>query len=199
MMNRFLLVNICFIYAVESFTQNDSLASFPIFGYVSVVFIEMSNTEMSVLELHSANLNFELIEKTVKEIQNRKKLPPGEYDAAMERKRMSQQLEQYRDDLLWKKWQKLQLDFGKMLTSNDISAIQKVRSTYKENELDKKVFKSLKPILKKYQKFLDDVYKETEMLSASRLKLDSKSLSKNERWVLFILNPNSVLEVRYER
>lgn len=186
-MNRFYFLALFFVFSGSAFTQNDNFPSIATFGNDSVVFIEMGNTEIAVLKLDSANLNFELIENTVKEIQNRQKWSLSEYDGAVERKRMSQQMEQYRDDILWKKWQKFQLDFAQMLTPSEISTIQKVSVAFLDNELNKKALKSLKSILKKYQKFLDEAYKETEILSASRLNANSKSLSKNERLVLFIL------------
>lgn len=186
-MNRFHFFVLFFVFSGSAFTQNDNFPSIATFGNDSIISIEMSNIEMSVLNLDSVNLNFELIENTAQEIQNRQKLSLSEYDGAVERKRMSQQMEQYRDDILLKKWQKLQFDFAQMLTPNEISTIQKVGAAYSDNEIDKKGIKSLKPILKKHQKFLDEAYKETEILSASRLKVTSKSLSKKDRLVLFIL------------
>lgn len=191
----------CILLSFLTFAQNDSNILFlkekPDVLWIAdsiVSVVEIQNSNTVILSLDSANLEFHLIEDDVTEISKWIEQSKSSNPESDSRKKLAQELNDFRTKVLLEKWNFYQNEIENSLTQLEKEKIQNVKTalafdsqTILTSKQLKKAQKELSKVIKSHNHLIQKMLNETDGLPSSAIINSSKTISEKEKTIYFLL------------
>lgn len=158
---------------------------------------EVNNPDTYTISLDSANKDFYLVNDELSELTQLVEKNRKTTEVYQSRKELADELNEFRDKYLFEKWNFYQNEVEKSLNPLEKEKIENIKDalifdpqTILTSNQIRKAKKTLSSIIKHHNGLIRQMLEETEDLSSNAIINISKTLSKKEKIVYFLLGLN---------